>query len=312
MDRSKWCQAVNEHCVWLRKDASGGVGNPCGPLVDMHFSWSGERYVWLVHGYNVDANAAMATYQSFRAALPSRAVARWRICYVFWPGDWWVRLARVVVYPWRLGSAEVAGEEFGRVLDECNKQSNRSVEHIVIAHSLGCRVVLNALAQMETKACRITVVLMAAAVPVSELLSEPKRKNEVPEDELEARASVAEGRWRKALKEKAKVRIVMFSPHDEVLMYAFRIGESVARSGFLPQAVGLHGLPAGIWTERHHMNGFRHSSYWCSALTSEFASGLLWSQVGRRVPTRQSAPVRVATGERVLERRTCAPRRPGV
>lgn len=69
-------------------------------------------------------------------------------------------------------------------------------------------------------------------------------------------------------------RQVLFSSSDLVLMIAFRLGETLAREGFFPEAVGSYGHPNGMW-QQQNLKGYEHWDYWPSPLAARYLGNFL-------------------------------------
>jgi hypothetical protein len=54
---------------------------------------------------------------------------------------------------------------------------------------------------------------------------------------------------------------VLYSDHDQVLQYAFPIGQTSGGDGFFPSAVGRAGEPAAKW-DGFEAAGYDHGYYW--------------------------------------------------
>jgi pimeloyl-ACP methyl ester carboxylesterase len=122
------------------------------------------------------------------------------------------------------------------------------VEVAFIAHSLGCRVVLETverLAAVQNNAVKVTgAVFMAGAVPVQYLL---------PFGRLRDAARAIERRY------------CFYSYLDAVLMLAFPPGQALAGE-LAPFATGFAGWPKRVWHGHRH-TGFGHGGYWKGAMT---------------------------------------------
>ncbi|MGQ0590297.1 MAG: hypothetical protein ACT4N8_12340, partial [Sphingosinicella sp.] len=119
-----------------------------------------------------------------------------------------------------------------------------SRELVIISQSLGGRLSIEFLTHLErssrpAKLDKIVVFLMAAAVPIEldQLIAEATRNA----DEI----------------------VVLHSIHDKVLRRWFRLGQTVAREGRWPEAVGYAGRPGSPpWSFDRGMNGYDHGDYW--------------------------------------------------
>ncbi|NES70327.1 MAG: alpha/beta hydrolase, partial [Okeania sp. SIO2D1] len=119
--------------------------------------------------------------------------------------------------------------------------SNKQPRIILIGHSLGCRLLLEALKQTIKTNFKLEVFLMAAAVPVSMVQ---------PGQQLNPSISSTE-----------KYRI-LYSKEDLVLKHTFPMGQMLAGEGF-EQAVGFKGNSnVGIWSNTKDMENYDHSDYW--------------------------------------------------
>jgi hypothetical protein len=172
--------ALEQRRVLIDRAAHGGwevypeaqfLASPYGPIV------------FVVHGYNNDQEEAEASYAILRKNLrgvldlnPARLNHIWEL---YWPGY----LPKGTLLAWRKGPGNLISAlsyshqegkttELGRALAEHvlkipRTESNSGPEVIFIAHSLGCRVVLEALRFLVDTSVRVLgICLMAAAVPV--------------------------------------------------------------------------------------------------------------------------------------------------
>ncbi|MBI4525521.1 MAG: alpha/beta hydrolase [Deltaproteobacteria bacterium] len=209
--------------------------------------------VVLVHGFNNHYGEAGNAYYGFRGeqykrAAPGLLEPRLEkiLADLFWPGDaaWWGWLdyADFLVYPAAVGTAHEAGEPLARHL---KSMPNLRVVHF-IGHSLGCRVVLEAIEQIRQDGGPVVgkVCLMAAAVPL----------------EMVKTGGVLAG----AIEHCAEVR-VFHSDDDWVLRDTFPPGQTLAGGdeGTLPQALGLNGA-VGVAgrVESFDVTDARHGDYW--------------------------------------------------
>lgn len=269
------------------------------------------RICFYVHGYNVSppegkesfdrllANVRREARVDSRLSVPALdGTEAWR---VYWPA--FARLARdrstlsALTYPLHARQVEDWAEAFATYLDhEFVGQTGGPAEVTFVAHSLGCRLILETLRyKLQYKLRNWTtrgVIFMAAAVPVSLL-------------EFDARLC------RAALAPEA--RFVAYSPADLVLQLAFRVGQMFER-GVLPHAVGSFGTPSAVWSKRlRTMNG--HSGYFTDPQTARFigaAVGLLaFRDVDTRAMAKVSLVVRTATAVASIPSRLTRKRRIG-
>ena len=208
------------------------------------------RVIILVHGFNVNAKQARKTYQDFLTRLQAQTWptpldsfgAFWGF---HWPGDHRIRLVSLLTFPVRVAEARYAGQQLARLILEY-LGSNQEV--FFIAHSLGCRVVLEALRAiadkrrfpLERKGASVQgTFLMAAAVPYQQCgqgSTFDQKSREYPRN------------W------------VLHSAHDWVLMIPFRGGEEGHGEGG-GEAVGRHGWPLHRWYKTVATD-LGHGDYW--------------------------------------------------
>lgn len=272
------------------------------------------RMILLVHGYNNDKAQAEAGYHDVTRLLPDHdREAVWEF---YWPGfiesltgaptdtplsltpqrDYRETESRylisAVLYPVQVDKSKQVGLALGRFLDRLRPDAV-----IFIAHSLGCRITLEAIRFLVSAGAigRIALpgaCLMAAAVPTYLVDAPPATEGGL------RTAAAAIGR-----------SIVLHSTHDRVLGLGFPIGQTLAREGFLPEAVGLNGGPDTPWAARGD-TGLGHSGYWKHESTAAAAlraighagpGSLLELQTLQRVTWRLSPAVGLPT--RSLNRR---------
>jgi hypothetical protein len=255
-------------------DAPGG-GTPHG---------SG-RIVLLVHGYNNDKADADQSYAALLANVATDVGAPaeniWRF---YWPSYVERLTGRIVDDPTSVSSgrgaagtesnallsmptyalqvlkAREVGATLGRYLRGVHATEALPTEIIFVAHSLGCRVVLEALRELldsrapDAESHRVPgVCLMAAAVPTFMIEGNAR---------LGAAAMVPRASY------------VLHSKADLVLRLAFPPGQGAATAilkltsphdvdgeGRFPEAVGRHGNPTTTWVRRGD-TGLGHSGYW--------------------------------------------------
>jgi len=226
-----------------------------------------HRMIVFIHGYNNDRAQAQESYDIVTKRLPDGdREAAWEF---FWPGfierltgassDRALLLApfrdvrqtesnqviSAASYPLQVHKAKEVGRALGRFLDYVRPDSL-----IFVAHSLGCRVALEAIRFLVSDgASRRTAMagacLMAAAVPT--YMVDSSRRGVVGDLRAAAKAIVRS--------------FVLHSTNDLVLRALFRIGQTSAGEGFLPVAVGFNGGPDTPWSGRGN-TGLGHSGYW--------------------------------------------------
>jgi pimeloyl-ACP methyl ester carboxylesterase len=248
-----------------------------------------RRRVVLVHGFNAAPEGTSQSYDSFRREIRKVAPRLDQdIWTVSWPGRalYWNAVTRA--------SGPVA-----TVLAEHLEQTAQShVDQLVfVAHSLGCRLVLEALAQLSVTAGaiilpRTRLFLLAAAVPTR---------------------TVEPGGYLRRVIDDCDRPEVFYSWRDEALGPAFTLLQ-FQDQGAWTQAVGLFGEPADLWAKRrHHMVGYGHSAYWPSANVA-YRIALSLRAIEYRPEWRTAPKVRRRTPtfslpERALGRRNLASRR---
>jgi pimeloyl-ACP methyl ester carboxylesterase len=231
-----------------------------------------RRIVLFVHGYNNDEAKAAKSYRAAKAKLVD-VVGRARLDRVwtlFWPGYAEAvlpALRRRITPPLRSTDVPVTEGaalgfllyalqvekacKVGRALAEYLVDlatSDPAREIVIVAHSLGCRVALEALAEIAyTPAARQlrAVCLMAAAVAT----------NTVDRGRLATGARAANRTY------------VLYSRRDTVLRWTFRSGQALAGEGGAWPAVGLAGDPRPVWSSRDETM-LRHGEYWPSPFTT--------------------------------------------
>jgi len=243
--------------ISLRAAPEGGAALPTPSLEWRSAPIAQRELLVLIHGYNNHLGEAEAAYAGMRArqaALLSDSA--WQPLLddlfgdVFWPGDarWAGALDKLdfFFYAQAVGVARDVAPKIGAYL---RQRSDVLVVHF-LAHSLGCRVALEVIADLLAnggpafgRAC-----LMAAAVPTFKML---------PGGTLFA-----------ALTAPDYLRI-LYSPADWVLGVTFPPGQMLAGfgEGAWPSAVGHQGdipLSPGR-VDREHVPGARHGDYWGQA-----------------------------------------------
>lgn len=224
-----------------------------------------RRFFFLVHGYNVSENEANVAYSSFENKIKKYSTPLWKdICRVYWPGDSSFKGLRVAWYPFKINPAKKAGELFAEYIGGRSGLKGRECEIIIVAHSLGCRLVIEAIQNLRFFSSKFTVILMAAAIPVSLVTNNPHVYNTL------------KGRYKSH---------VFFSKSDKVLSIAFRLGQcfSPGERELFPEAVGLKGKPEkGVWTSGIEMQGFGHGDYWNSDESAQQVLKLLRIRTERK------------------------------
>jgi hypothetical protein len=227
-----------------------------------------QRAILLIHGYNVGERAAPTTLNEFRAALgyfSPELPAHTFTC--TWAGNWNIPVIRPAAYPFMLRNARESAEVLLQAITDWYARAPAPPEEfIIVAHSLGCRLVLEMLRAFAAGGRppgmqRLAVVLMAAAVPTQHVDGGGALENAVTA---------------------ADVRIVLHSASDSILSLVFGLGQTAGGDGWFPEAVGLRGRPQpGQWTRHQEMAAFDHGDYWGELETAETVCAMLGFRVRR-------------------------------
>ncbi|MEM0922776.1 MAG: alpha/beta hydrolase [Pseudomonadota bacterium] len=233
----------------------------------------GRRLILLIHGFNTTEAEAAEGYAAF-ADLIERQAPRLAqaLCPIYWPGD---AAMKGGAYPWLVARAETCGAMLASWLSA--HLEHRAGEVAIVAHSLGCRLALEAMTRLSAEQARqIRLFLMAAAVPVGLIANDHKFEAAI------ARAASADA---------------LHSRADGVLAFWFRLGQTAApgESGLLPEAVGLNGKPGHpTWSRTAEMPGYDHGQYWAGHRMASHLAHRLGAAVAKPRPIRVSEPPRQA------------------
>jgi hypothetical protein len=257
----------------LRQKEEGGEILSPGRFADDNVAAARMSCVVMVHGFNNTDGEAAYAYDGFRkrqieafGASLDRLNAS--LGDTFWAGDadWgWFDFADFAVYSRAIGHARQAAIELAALLERMPNQ----IEVEFIAHSLGCRVVMEILHHLVAAghAPRIRrVCLMAAAVPMEKL--EPGGDFS---DTLTALAA------------NGTQIFVMHSRQDKVLHFAFPLGQAMGgpgerssralgRDGPNPLMAGYHGT-----LDEMQMAGADHGDYWGHSGTAIARESAKWA-----------------------------------
>ncbi|MEM7238892.1 MAG: alpha/beta hydrolase [Pseudomonadota bacterium] len=272
---------LNPPYINFRVLASGGGVRP-RPVISLTGLERQRKIVLLIHGFNTTKIEAREGYEAFDDLLKRVAPRLARcLCPVYWPGDSHLKAGG---YPWLVNRAAECGDQLANWL------ASQKGEIIIVAHSLGCRLTLEALSALASLGGgpKIRVFLMAAAVPV-ELIRQV-------------------GHLRDGL-ERAESVDVLHSEADGVLAVWFRLGQSLApgEGQMLPEAVGLRGRPGkDVWTRAAEMPGYSHGEYWIGPRMASHVAHRLGA------PVAKPRPVRLTSHNRVAPERPKLPPRPDV
>lgn len=237
-----------------------------------------RRRVILVHGFNTSPEASAKDYDRFRDHLRGLAPRLNRdVKTLTWPGRalYWNAVIRS-----RGDSAQVLSGYLARAA------ARRPEELVFVAHSLGCRLVLEALDRMPAAdraslLPRVRLFLMAAAVPT--------------------RLVAAGGALRSAVADCARAEI-FYSRSDLVLGTVFTFGQ-LGDMGRFTEAVGWSGEPASLWGRgRHHMVGYGHGAYWTNEATAYRVASSLGAAQERRLAGQPAKSRAMATRDDLTSR----------
>lgn len=234
----------------LRNDPEGGT--LCDPVLQSPLpdTYARREAVVLVHGFNNHYGEAATAYLGFRnqqyrrldTLIPPALEALFADTH--WPGDaaWGIAdCVDFLVYPAAVGTARQAGFILAEHLLQ---MPNLEIVHF-IAHSLGCRVVLETIRYLGNRPQIGKVCLMAAAVPVNKV-------------EWGGELALAMTRPSRVL--------VLYSASDLVLSATFPAGQTVAPGdeGFFPTALGHERPPSSVagTLDAIDINGAGHGDYW--------------------------------------------------
>jgi len=230
-----------------------------------------RRVILLIHGFNVDEEHGRAAYERFVARLREMLVVQRdgpvagdRLVAVYWPGDADWGFAKPLAYMRSVPRARDIGARLAQLLDDA-AAANGLVEVDIVAHSLGCRLALEALLAVhgnpQSRVHIRRIQLMAAAVPTFMLFD--------PDDAPRLRDA-----FEQSLEIGAKS---LYSAADGVLSFAFPPGQTFAGDGegFLPTAVGHAKFP--VQSELTRMDPIEmpdagHGSYWSGDYPDESAT----------------------------------------
>lgn len=227
--------------------------------------------VILIHGYQNSVEKATNSYEAFQkvlrrssvgGSLGSRIGDVWGF---YWPGDhhnWAVNLA---TYHARVPLAAQSGERLAEFLQSRTRPTQ---EVHLVAHSLGCRVVLETVAAIKRLSTdyhgdRIwKILLFAAAVPEIFCTDEYPFSSMLPKSEEH----------------------VFWSCKDKALGIAFDNGQALL--GEAGRAVGLYGGPEGRWHSPKPSSDLGHGQYWRSKKIARLVARIFGAAADRRIEGR--------------------------
>lgn len=207
----------------------------------------------LIHGFNNTQQVARQHYENLfknlEELVPGISVdpdGRFRGFH--WPGDSNLGPISFISYPVEIGDAVRSAESLTHFVRQLYGPGNGIIQVDVVAHSLGCRLILEAMNALAVgkeshRAVFRNVCLMAAAVPLYM----------VGEDA---------GRYLRNGAELSKRLLVLYSYHDAVLCFAFPLGQTLGGEGFFPSALGRYGPPPGLPLPGGRLVAIGHTQYW--------------------------------------------------
>jgi pimeloyl-ACP methyl ester carboxylesterase len=262
------------------------------------------RLTIFVHGFNVGQDSAedvwVKTHELLREppnSVPPKGLNRLLLFY--WPGDLRWELLSKLNYFRTVKVAMRAGQFLADELSSIGTPGS-PLRVDFVGHSLGCRVVLSALAALkDTESVNVRrVILMAAAVP--EGLCEDSK--------LYGSGQIA-----------GRGSTIIYSSSDRVLRRAFPLGQWAARHlidipdfdpGINRAAVGFDGGPADRWDGEFQSCGLDHGDYWNDPENVGKLVPLFGRPKDRQVKSHDRTAARPVPDRAVRTRRPPPPRRP--
>jgi hypothetical protein len=282
--------AVSNELTLRERSAGGSVRDAVRELTPP-FAQGRRRVVLLVHGYNDTEDAARRSYDAFTddvdALGPGARALLADIGKLYWPGDAGLGPLSLLSYPSEIAPATECAEKLAAYLRTLAGPGGTPTEFYFVCHSLGNRVILELLDRLAATPAPLgqvtAVVLMAAAVPV----------DMVEDDGPLFPGATLPGKT-----------LALYSRDDNVLRWAFPLGETAAGEGLFPTAVGRFGEPPGVWTERQELTGDDHSDYWGDPRSAARVARLLGVVVAREIeavaPAERALPAAVSPAVREI------------
>jgi hypothetical protein len=125
---------------------------------------AGRTLVFTVHGFNVSYDSGLRSLANLEDKLVQRLPSNFLMVGVLWPGDF---VVPVINYPGEWRDAVNGGKALARF---ANTTLRRAADICFLSHSLGGRLVLEAVAGLDRKAAR---VCLTAAATDDDCLEEP-------------------------------------------------------------------------------------------------------------------------------------------
>lgn len=229
----------------LWKDDSAAAGLRPVDTVERERLLAGRDILLVAHGFNVDQNRAMACYAALDAHLNLGDSGT--MVGVLWPGDFWIP---AINYPFEGSDAMDCGN---KLADYCDRFLGQARSLSFLSHSLGARLVLQAVAMLRPPRKARMLCLTAGAI----------------------NRDCLEGEYRQAAGN-AEAIDILASHKDEVLSLAFPVGDALSllfHDDHTPfqRALGDDGpsrRSVALLRGPHQIPdryGFRHGSYLPSA-----------------------------------------------
>ena len=273
----------------VREEPVGGPVRGAVREVTPPFAQGRRRVVLLVHGYNNTEEAARRSFGQFtkdleqlgssaRALLPDLGG-------FYWPGDANLGPISFLSYPFEIEPARKSAQRLAEYVRTLVGPGGTATELYFVGHSLGNRVILEALD-----------LLAAAPAPVGHVVAACLMAASVPVEMVEERGPLLAGATLPG------TTLILYSRDDLVLHFAFPVGETAAGEGFFPTAVGRFGQPAGVWTGRQELTGDDHDDYWgdpraVMRVARLLGAAVAWeveaaARAGRRLPAAPAVTAR--------------------
>lgn len=197
-----------------------------------------ETTVIFIHGYNNAHAEARYKYAVFRDLIHQGFGVTTPVIEFHWPGNERWGFLSFLSYPTEVQAAIGSGQRLAAWIASLAPNARL----IAVTHSMGGRVLLETVRTLRAQGAADRLVgacMMAGAV----------RVDQVAAGTLGPITGEAM-RWR-----------VLFSGADKVLHYAFPIGQTAAKDGVFPTAVGRAGQPLAKW-DSVDSPGYDHGYYW--------------------------------------------------
>lgn len=264
------------------------------PLID-----GKNDIVFFVHGFNNTMQRAEQvwrrdTYEALNKVVSQAGMAR--IVLFYWSGcGSTIRELGGLLYPDLVKNAAKTADHLARYLADRTQSALNPIDISFVAHSLGCRVVLETLQRLESvNTVRVRrVLLMAGAVAEGYCVPWERFGFQIAKDEER----------------------VLWSTKDSALKVPFRLGQRLAEDQ--PEshrrAIGRRGGPSGRWSTASCTTNAGHGDYWSSTSTVRHIAEIIEpspsAPVARSID--RSAVFRDAPDREGLERDVFDRRQPG-